>query len=145
MESKMKITVCFCTRRQLEESEISYNVSNTFHCQCEPNAGFFVVPCEEHTLFKRMFSGRNFVFNCQCYELRPFEYCDNCNQVRYILKFLQIKSVLMRSERLSKKSWLKLRTISKNIKNELFFYFWGRESLDNPNFKEIRNVKNFGN
>ena len=68
----MKIIVCFCTRRQLEDSEISYTVSNTCHYQCQPNrhGGFFVIPCEEHTMFKRGFGGGNFIFSCQCFRLR---------------------------------------------------------------------------
>ena len=40
----MKIIVCFCIQRQLEDSEISYTVSKTFHCQCQPNRhGFFLL------------------------------------------------------------------------------------------------------
>ena len=58
----MKIIVCFCTRRKLEDSEISYTVSNTYYCQCQPNrkCDFSVVPCQEDTLFKRVFGDGNF-------------------------------------------------------------------------------------
>ena len=125
MESKMKIIVCFCTQRQLEDSEIYYTVSNTFHCQCQPNryGGFFVVPCEKHSMFKRVFEGGNFVFNCQCLRFGPFEYCENCLQIRYILHFVADKICVENVPEAIEKKMVKIDEYFKNIKNQTFFIF----------------------
>lgn len=55
----MKIIVCHCTKRKLDQAGIFFNVSNTFKCECSENnhSGYFVVPCGRHTLFKSIFGG----------------------------------------------------------------------------------------
>ena len=93
MEPKMKIIVCACTERELNNHEVSFSISNNFSCQCPFNyhSGYFVVPCERHALFKPIFGGGNFVFKCQCLKLGSFEVCENCINIRYVLNYVADK------------------------------------------------------
>ena len=102
-------------------------------------------------LFKSIFGGGEFVFNCKCYKLSGFEVFQNCVNVRYVLNFAAGKICVGGGipEEFEKKL-IRIVDYLKSIKNEPFFYFGKYAdkihlSLDNPNFKEIKNVKNFGN
>ena len=115
----MKIIVCFCTRRKLEDSEISYTVSNTYHCQCQPNrqCDFSVVPCQEDTLFKRV------LVRAILLMLQTFEYCENCCRRRYILNFVADKICVEKVPETIERKMVKIEDYLKNIKNEPFFLF----------------------
>ena len=97
-------------------------------------------------MFKGIFGGGNFVSNYQWFRLGPFEYCENCLQIRYMLNFITYKICV---EKFSEAIEKICKKYVKNIKNEPFFYFCSREtkinlSLDDPDFKEIRTLRKFG-
>ena len=152
MESKMRIIVCFCIQSRLEDSKISYTVSKTFHCQCQPNRHgfFFIVSCDEHILFKRVFGGGSFVFNCQYFKLGLFEYRQNCCQIRYIMSFIADKICVEKVPETTERQIVKTENYLKSIKNETFFIFCSKETniylrLDNHDFKETSTFRKFGN
>ena len=147
----MKVIVCRFIRRQLDDAEINYSVSSTFQCPCPPqtHSGFFVVPCKEHTMFKRLFR-RKF-----CFQMRMLEAPTNgvlpqlCTNKIYF-KLCSRYNLCRAIARQHLKKVSKNRRLFKKHKKRTIIFFCSREtkvhlSLDDPIHKPMRYLKKFGN
>ena len=122
----MKIIVCPCAKRKFRYLGIAFVYQRTFGCSCvNALSEFLVFPCAVHTMFKPLFGGFVFKFDCRCHQLSLMEYCQNCFNIRYSLNFVADKICLGQQQLPDemKEKPIKIETFLEKIPNELFFHF----------------------
>ena len=83
-----KILLCLCYVDLFESKEENKYVKYIhFHCKCEDEHEYFVYTCKAHPFMYPRLHGMKYKCNCNCKNIGPFETCDFCVQMRYLINF----------------------------------------------------------
>ena len=119
-----------------------------FYCKCEDEHGYFVHTCKGELFMYPPLHGMK--YKCNCNNIGPFDTCDFCVQMRYLVNFRRFKFYVenipnaLTNFLVPFDSYLEHET----TKCELFFYFKDNKlcgSSDNPLLVDMNNVENPGN
>ena len=79
--------MCLCYAELFESNEENKYVKKLvhFYCKCEDEHEYFVHICKGHPFIYLRLHGMK--YKCDCKNIGPFDTCDFCIQIRYLVNF----------------------------------------------------------